>query len=71
MGITECSGLSISQVQYQVLVIFIPTIFISFDDCSWENYYTWARSQGKVGNKEWADFQQFKKGRKLEPDYNA
>lgn len=39
-----------------------------FDDCSWENYYTWARSQGKVGNKEWADFQQFKKGRKLEPD---
>ena len=42
-----------------------------FDDCSWENYYTWARSRGKVGNKEWADFQQFKKGRKLEPDYNA
>lgn len=39
-----------------------------FDDCSWENYYTWARSQGKVENKEWADFQQFKKGRKLEPD---
>lgn len=39
-----------------------------FDECSWENYYTWARSEGKVGDKEWSDFQQFKKGRKLEPD---
>lgn len=34
-----------------------------FGDCSWENYCTWTRSQGKVGNKEWADFQQFKKSR--------
>mgnify|MGYP000550344407 CR=1 FL=1 len=29
---------------------------------------TLGQEAGKVENKEWADFQQFKKGRKLEPD---
>ncbi len=38
-----------------------------FDECSWENYYTWARSEGKVGDKEWSDFQQFKRP-EVEPD---
>lgn len=34
-----------------------------FDECSWENYYTWARSEGNCGDKEWNDFQGFRSGK--------
>ena len=39
-----------------------------FDNCSWEPYYNNEREHGRMGDKEWAKFQQFKEGKKPVPD---
>lgn len=40
-----------------------PKQYGFFDDASWENYYTMQREKGDCGDKEWAKFNEFKKGR--------
>lgn len=39
-----------------------------FDECSWEYAVVDARQKGKVSDKEWRDFLEFRKGRRVEPE---